>query len=168
MSDMSERVEGIVRWQHRRGGDSQCLVRLVRPVGKVRPVMVVSDIHTAPYGRGIGDDLAAVAQAALEFVKQYADVDPSDLWWLAHFGEFSSVDSAGAPEAFIGARLEWDGERYHDNLRWDYRLDAVQFAWIIGDVVLESVPVVLARLGAPPLGRLAVAMHAPRDDSSDS
>ncbi len=137
----------VVRWQHRRGGEAHCLVRLHLPWLLERLVAVVSEIRTNPEGRGIISDFPGVAAAVLRIVPTYLGVGPRDVIWVAHHGEFSYPDAQGSPEIFTRIEMRWDGEHYRDDLRWHHRMTPAEVAELLGDLRLAPVPHALAQLG---------------------
>ncbi|TDU90235.1 hypothetical protein EV138_3820 [Kribbella voronezhensis] len=106
----------MIRWQHSSGGSAYCLGRLARSAPE-RPVVVLSELAGNPDAVGLVSDYAGAATAAAALF----GVDPTSVRWLAHHGDFSSYDAAGAPETFTEVQLHSDGSRLHSDLT-DQRL----------------------------------------------
>lgn len=145
----TRRVATIVHWQHPSAGHAHCLARLVLGTPPSRPVFVLTELASNPDAVGITGDFAGAADAAVARLRSYAAFDPDQVTWLAHHGEFSSYDAAGAPESLTEVTLGFDGERYHCDLT-DHRLlpAAEADAWW-EQLRLAAVPSVLAQLHAP-------------------
>jgi len=132
----------VVRWQHSSGGTAYCLGRLlVFPDSE--PVIVLSELAGNPDAVGLVSDFAGAAAAAVSAF----GVDPGTVRWLAHHGDFSSYDAAGAPETFTEVQVRFDGNRYVSELT-DQRLLPDAEAKALG-ALLEPVPVALTALGLP-------------------
>jgi hypothetical protein len=102
-------LKTIQRWQHHLGGEAHCLIRLHVLAAPSKPVAVISEIRSNPEGRGIIDDVAAVADALLSDVPALIAPDPDTIVWIAHHGGFSYHDSFGQ-ETFTETPLQWDGQ----------------------------------------------------------
>jgi hypothetical protein len=134
----------MVQWQHRRGGDSHCLARMVLPPAGP-PAVVVSEVRSNTYLRGIMSDFPAVAEALLAATRPAVELPPAEVVWIAHHGPFSSYEDVG-PETYFLIPLSWDGEHYHPDGP-DRLLDPAELAQALGGAVLEPVPAAVARLG---------------------
>lgn len=135
----------ILHWEHHRGRPAHCLARAYRAAA-ARPVVVLSEISSNPDGRGISDDIPAVAMALLDVLPPECRVDPAEVTWLAHHGEFSYPDALDAPEVFTLVPLEWTGSGYEDNLARHRRLRGEELRATLGTIQLAPVPAVLQQL----------------------
>ena len=134
----------VVRWQHNSGGAAYCLGRLVVPPAPERPVIVLSEVAGNPDAVGLVSDFAGAVPAALAALGQ--GLDPQSIRWLAHHGDFSSYDAAGAPETFTEVQLRFDGSRYHSELTDLHLLPHAEAETLRRSLHLEPVPAVLATL----------------------
>jgi hypothetical protein len=89
----------------------------------------------------------AVAEALLAALPPECGIDPGDVTWITHHGEFSYPDALDAPEVFTLASLRWDGHGYEEDLRERRRLRGEELRAALGGVELAPVPEVLRQLG---------------------
>lgn len=135
---MSSNVEpAVIRWQHSSGGSAYCLGRLVVSLG--RPTIVLSELAGNPDAVGLTSDFTGAATAAFAVFGG----DPGSIRWLAHHGDFSSYDAAGAPETFTEVQVRFDGIRYQSDLTDQHLLPAAEA------LELESVRAAVAKLDLP-------------------
>ncbi|MER7164911.1 hypothetical protein ABT336_02380 [Micromonospora sp. NPDC000207] len=139
-------LNAMVTWQHRRGGQAHCLVRLYPSDGRV--VAVASEISSNDDRYGIADDMSGVAAKALHLVQEQFNADPHSITWLTHHGAFSYYD-AFDPDTFTLIPLSWDGRCFQDNLEAHRLLTEGEVRGLLGGRNLEPVPRVLANLGWP-------------------
>jgi hypothetical protein len=144
-------LAAILHWQHHNGGPAHCLVRWHRSPPPARPVAVVSEIRSNPEGRGIDTDFpaigAALLTALLTALPPDDQVDPAEIIWIAHHGEFSYYDEPDSPESFTAIEMRWEGGRYQDDLHWHRELPPSEAAALLSDMPLAPVPEALSRLG---------------------
>ncbi|NYT96463.1 hypothetical protein [Salinispora sp. H7-4] len=139
-------LSAIVHWSHHRNGRAHCLVRLYRLSDQV--TAVASEIRSNSDSYGIADDMAGVAMQALELAQEHLNVEPRNITWIAHHGNFSYYD-AFDPDTFTAIPLTWDGYRYQDRLEDHRLLTENQVHELLGGCILEPVPATLAHLGWP-------------------
>jgi hypothetical protein len=135
----------LIRWQHSSGGSAYCLARLAVPPAPGHPTIVLSELAGNPDALGLVSDFAGAVPAALAAVGQ--GVDPQTVRWLAHHGEFSSYDAAGAPETFSEVGVRFDGTRYRSELSDQRLLPVTEAETLSRSLGLEPVAVVLSALG---------------------
>ena len=134
----------MVHWRHRRGGESHCLARIVRPPAGP-PAVVITEVRSNAYLRGIMSDFPAVAEVVLAAARPAVELPPAEVVWIAHHGQFSSYEDVG-PETFFLIPLSWDGEHYHQDGP-ERLLDPAELAQALGGADLEPVPAAVTRLG---------------------
>ena len=143
MTGESRDQAAIVRWQHRDGGLAYCLGRLVVRPRLDRPVVVLSELASNPDSLGLITDLSGAVPAALAALDP--TLDSQSVLWLAHHGDFSSYDAAGAPETLTAIQVRFDGS-YRSDLA-DQRLlppeEADSLRQLLG---LAPVPQVLSSI----------------------
>ncbi|KIF01423.1 hypothetical protein PL81_35630 [Streptomyces sp. RSD-27] len=142
----NQRFQAIVHWRHRRAGEAHALLRASYDPATRHAVAVVSELADNPDDRGITDDFASVADAALPLLREGLSPDIAAITWIAHFGDFSYIDPSG-PETFTSLALSTTAEGYQDDLRGDHPLTADQVAGFFDGKPLAPVPDVLAALG---------------------
>ncbi|MFI5713443.1 hypothetical protein [Kribbella sp. NPDC051620] len=135
----------VIRWQHSSGGSAYCLGRLVVAPASERPVIVLSELAGNPDAVGLVSDFAGAAMAAAALF----GVEPTSVHWLAHHGDFSSYDAAGAPETLTEVQVRFDGSRLHSELTDQCLLPAAETEALSRSLELESVRAVLATLDLP-------------------
>ncbi len=143
MAGESRERAALVRWQHSNGGPAYCLGRLVVRPGLDRPVVVLSEPAGNPDSVGLITDFTGAVPAALAALDPR--LDSQSVLWLAHHGDFSSYDAAGAPETLTVVQVRFDGS-YHSDLT-DQRLlppeEADSLRQLLG---LAPVPQVLSSI----------------------
>jgi hypothetical protein len=137
----------LIRWKHKSGGWAKALARLVVPAPPGRPVIVLSELAGNPDAVGLVSDFAGAVPAALAALDQR--IDPVSVRWLAHHGEFSSDDAAGAPETFSEVKVRFDGSRYESGLTDQRLLSAAESEALSRFLGLDPVPVALSALNHP-------------------
>jgi hypothetical protein len=142
----SEELALIVRWQHRNGRPGRYLARVHVPAPPARPLALLTEYAENPTGVGITTDADGAAQALIE-VLPAGLAEPGDLLWVLHHGAFSYYDAYGEPDTFTVVDLRWDGGHYRGDLSDQRLLKGDQFNFMRGDMPLEPVADVLARLG---------------------
>ncbi|MER6212971.1 hypothetical protein ABT213_02815 [Streptomyces sp. NPDC001674] len=142
----TEPFQAIVHWHHRRAGEAHALLRASYDASTRHAVAVISELADNPDDRGITDDFASVADAALPLLREGLARDIATITWIAHFGDFSYVDPAG-PETFTSLALTVTTTGYQDDLQGDRPLTADQVAGLFGGQPLAPVAEVLATLG---------------------
>lgn len=136
----------ILRFEHDYG-DGHCLARLVLREPPCSPVAVFSEIRTNPWGRGLIANLGRVADALVDVVGDSEQVPWDQVIWLAHFGDFSSYESGGAPEEFATAELVHFNGHFHDEMSTHRFFRAPKRPEIVDDLGLDPVPDTLRALG---------------------
>ncbi len=134
----------MVHWQHRRGGESHCLARIVLPPAGP-PAVVVTEVRSNTYLRGITSDFPVVAGAVLAAARPSVQLPPAEVVWIAHHGPFSYHEDVG-PETFFLVPLIWDGEHYQPDGP-ERLLDPAELVQALGGADLEPVPAAVTRLG---------------------
>ncbi|MET9321061.1 hypothetical protein ABZX75_12885 [Streptomyces sp. NPDC003038] len=142
----THQLQTIVRWRHHRAGHAHALLRAAYDPATRHAVAVVSELADNPDDRGITDDFAGVAAAALPLLREGLAADIAAVTWIAHFGDFSYHDPSG-PETFTALALSVTAQGYQDDLQGDRPLTADQVTSLLGGVPLAPVPEVLAALG---------------------
>ena len=139
-------IKTIVRWQHKRGGESHCLARAyVRPaLGNA--LAIISEIRSNELREGIVLDFDGMANALMQCLSWEIAVSPNDIIWVAHHGEFSSYNAVGQDQ-FSWVRLKWTARHFQGELRDWKLLDKKEIAEFLGILELESVFEVLGELG---------------------
>ena len=140
----------VIRWQHSSGGPAYCLGRLIVPPAPERPVIVLSEVAGNPNAVGLTSDFAGAVPAALAALGE--GLDPQSIRWLAHYGDFSSYDAAGAPETFTEVQVRFDGSHYQSDLTDQHLLPATEAETLSRSLNLEPVRAVLTTLDLPASG----------------
>lgn len=136
----------ILHWEHR-FGPAHCLARLHLPGPPDVPVAIVSEIRSNPGERGIGSHFPVVADALLSALPAEVTVRPSEVVWVAHFGEFSSYEALDAPDNYLRILLAWDGEHYGGDVSGHLVMGRTEVDDVIGHIGLAPVAEVLQELG---------------------
>ncbi len=108
-------------------------------------MIVLSEVAGNPDAVGLVSDFAGAATVAAALF----GVDPTSVRWLAHHGDFSSYDAAGAPETLTEVQLRSDGSRLHSDLTDQHLLSATETETLSRSLGLEPVRAVLATLDLP-------------------
>ncbi|UQX02498.1 hypothetical protein [Streptomyces sp. RerS4] len=143
-----QQFQTVLHWHHRRAGAAHALLRASYDPATRQAVAVVSELADNPDDRGITDDFASVATAALPVLREGLSPDIAAITWIAHFGPFSYVDPSG-PETFTALTLTVTADGYRDDLQGDRRLTADEVTALLGGAPLAPVAEALAVLGHP-------------------
>jgi hypothetical protein len=120
-TDPTTIIKTIVHWQHQRGGEGHCLARVYFQSDtnlKINTLFVLlSEIRSNPRFTGMGADFGDVANALITCLHEnkllVLDIAMTDIYWIAHYGRFSSYDAVG-DDTFFHLALAWDGQRFQD------------------------------------------------------
>jgi len=137
-------VKAIVHWQHQRGEEAHCLVRVYADRLNQRTVVLLSEIRSNSRVTGLMSDLEGVANALWICIGDHIVMSAHTVRWVAHHGSFSSYDAVGN-ESFTEVEFRKQGNLYF--LRADHRLSPDEVTQMIGVGSLESVYDALRELG---------------------
>lgn len=145
-----ETLQVLLQWEHAGGGQAHCLARAVH--GHTTTV-VLSELATNEPRWGLTTDPAGAAQAMLAHLPTAWAVDPRQVSWLLHHGEFSTTPDPSGPETLTQVALTWDehGQQYHADPRMGDQtlLGQHESQLALRQLGLASVPEVVAALGWP-------------------
>ncbi|MGL5865253.1 MAG: hypothetical protein ACRCYX_05170 [Dermatophilaceae bacterium] len=143
------RATTLVYWQHRWGGVAHCLARIHAPAYG-RPVIILTEVDTNDYGRGVVRDPAAAADGLVPLLARLGVPHTScaGITWLLHHGPFSYPDIPDAPEAFTEIQLGWDGSHFTDHPDQQRVLTAAEGHQVTVAAALATVPEALAEFRA--------------------
>ncbi|MGW3391334.1 hypothetical protein [Streptomyces cinereoruber] len=136
-------IARILHWQHRRG-PAHTLLRAVYDPATRQAVVVFSELASNPDDRGITNDFAPLAEAALPVLRKELSPDLASVLWIAHFGDFSYHYVPG-PDSFTLITLEVTEHGYRDGEN-DRKLTADEVTRLFHGLPLAPVPEVLAGL----------------------
>ena len=142
----ARQFQTILFWQHPEG-QAHCLARVhFPPRGPV--VAIVTEIRSNPRELGMGLDFPRLAEALLRRLPAGVSVQPAEIIWTSQFGEFSYwYEALDAPEAILRITLDWDGQHYAGDLDGHHILTPGERDELLGEILLEPVPDVVAALG---------------------
>lgn len=136
----------ILHWEHRSGRQAHCLARVFRSSPVSRPTVVLSEISSNPDGRGLSDDVPAVAGTLLRAMPPHCSIRPEDVIWIVHHGDFSYPDALDAPEVFTVVPLQWGGIEFDEDMGQRKRLRGDDLRAVLGSADLAPVSAVLEQL----------------------
>jgi hypothetical protein len=139
-------IATIVRWQHQRGGEAHCLVRLYVYSSSQKALAIVSELRSNPYGSEIGSDFHGLANTVIRLLGKQIEVSPENIIWIEHYGKFSYYD-ATEQEAFSRVDLKWNGQFFTSQSSDWHLLQQDRLQALLGEIDLISVPTVLSQLG---------------------
>src|SRR5262245_40067601 len=139
-------IKTILYWNHKRGAEAHCLVRLYIWLTQPKAIAVISEIESNSPGLEITDDFTGVVAALRQLFREDLENRLEDLVWIVHHGRFSYYETLDQ-ETFTKVDLKWKGQFVECDLSDWHLLKDAEIKEILDGVVLESVQEVLKDLG---------------------
>jgi hypothetical protein len=143
-SDVKQ-IKSILHWQHKRGGEAHCLIRIFICLTQPKAIAVISEIESNPPGLEVTDDFAGVAEALIRLFRTDIESKLKDLVWVVHHGWFSFFEVLNQ-ETFTRVDLKWKGQHIECDLSDWHLLQASEIQILLDGIELEPVQEVLKDL----------------------
>lgn len=131
-------VKSILYWNHKRGGQAHCLVRLFVWLALPKVVVVVSELASNPIGLEITNDFTGIVEALSQQFQVDIGSKLNNVVWIVHHGRFSFIEALNQ-EVFMKVNLKWEEQSAECDLSDWHILDSSQIQTLLDGIQLEPV-----------------------------
>ena len=142
-----EQIKTILYWNHKRGTEAHCLVRLyIWQHAQRKAIAVISEIESNPPGLEITADFTGVVEALRQLFREDIENTLEDLVWIVHHGAFSYRETLDQ-ETFTRVDVKWKGQSMTSDVSDWHLIKEAELKTCLGGIVLQPVQEALKDLG---------------------